>query len=222
MNDSPNRFDPEEFDKNDPKDTPIIGGLTSDNVAGHLLQQMGVLKSFSISKVITEEELNNLYQKASEKSTNEKDFEKNVKKSLSKISKPNVKKEPIPGIIYKSNSIEMEKIIKEKIEETFSKNKMQDKDNKDGRISDERLDQLSRISIILADLISKEKLSQKEASFIIVSLVKILGLDKAGFDESDFYDFEGDNGEEDDGYGYEDDDDDFPEPGDEEEGEDPI
>jgi hypothetical protein len=188
------------FDSDEPEPSPknlIIGNSIpmNENISGHLLQQLGILKSFSVSRIISHEDVKKLHVDKEGKSTKSKKiFQDNLKKYLETSKKD----ENIPGTIYKKDileAVEVDQFVKDKINEVFSKHKVVDS------MSKEKLLHLSKIATLFASLITKEKLSQQDVSFVIISLVKLLGMDNEDFYEQFF------EGEDEDGDDEEDDED---------------
>jgi len=70
----------------------------------HVLQKTGVLKNFSIAKVVPTIELENIKLEIRKKAKNEEDFKRMFEKKLAEFGNMHDPKNPIPGIIYLKDS----------------------------------------------------------------------------------------------------------------------
>lgn len=66
----------------------------------HVLQKKGVLKTFSIAKVVKSKEMEELKSLIKSIASNEFEYNQMLKEEISKISNMHDEKNPIPGIIY--------------------------------------------------------------------------------------------------------------------------
>jgi hypothetical protein len=91
----------------------------------HILQQKGILKSFSIAKVMNEAEIKKLDATIKRTSKSKKEYNKIFKKELAKISDAYDKKNPIPGIIHPDATFVRRKALFEMANEIADTMKMQ-------------------------------------------------------------------------------------------------
>lgn len=86
----------------------------------HILQKTGVLKNFSIAKIVPMVELENLKLEIKKKTSNEEEFNKAFQKKIAEYSNMHDPKNPIPGIIY-MNDDEKKRIIYAKYAKEWAK-----------------------------------------------------------------------------------------------------
>jgi len=75
----------------------------SDIMFSHVLQKTGVLKNFSIAKIVPLVEIEKIKKEIKEKSKSEADFSLAFQKKLAAYQNMHDPKNPIPGIIYLDN-----------------------------------------------------------------------------------------------------------------------
>ena len=75
----------------------------SDIMFSHVLQKTGVLKNFSIAKIVPLIEIDKIKKELKEKSKSEADFGLAFQKKLAAYQNMHDPKNPIPGIIYLDN-----------------------------------------------------------------------------------------------------------------------
>lgn len=72
----------------------------SDNSFSHVLQKTGILKNFSIAKVVPTDEIEQIKLEIKKKSKSEEEFKKLFQQKIAEYSDMHDPKNPIPGIIY--------------------------------------------------------------------------------------------------------------------------
>ena len=72
----------------------------SDKSYSHVLQTSGVLKNFSVAKVVSRKEIDDLKQLIKAVAKDEKEYDKMLEEELAQIANMHDPKTPIPGIIY--------------------------------------------------------------------------------------------------------------------------
>jgi rubrerythrin len=68
----------------------------------HVLQKTGVLKTFTVAKIVKKKDIEELKKLIREIASNENEYKTLLEEELSKISNMHDKANPIPGIIYKT------------------------------------------------------------------------------------------------------------------------
>lgn len=155
-------------------------GTPGKEVVGHLLQLHGVLKTFSVSRLLTKDDLKKLRTDADGKpSRSKKVFTENLKKYLEQN-----KNELVPGTIYKKPIFTVDDSVKEKVRELFSKHKANPIRAIKPGPSDLDDRRLAKIAEFIANELYKENLEQGQISDILLSVADILGMDMDAFIES--------------------------------------
>jgi hypothetical protein len=77
-----------------------MGENKSDIAFSHVLQKTGILKNFSIAKVVPTLELEQLKLEIKKKTKNDEEFKKMFQQKIAEYSDMHDPKNPIPGIIY--------------------------------------------------------------------------------------------------------------------------
>lgn len=70
----------------------------------HILQKKGILKTFSVAKVVTTSEIDELKSLIKQVSSSDEEYNQMLKEEIAKISNLHDQNNPIPGIIYNSSS----------------------------------------------------------------------------------------------------------------------
>jgi hypothetical protein len=81
-----------------------MGENSKEVVFTHILQKTGILRNFSISRVVSMSELEKIKIEARKNSSNEEEFNKAFQKKISEFANLHDPKNPIPGIIYFNDS----------------------------------------------------------------------------------------------------------------------
>lgn len=77
----------------------------------HVLQKTGVLKTFTVAKVVNKKEIDDLKKLIRSVTTSESEYKQLLDEELDKLSNMHDDKNPVPGIIYDESSNEKQKAI---------------------------------------------------------------------------------------------------------------
>jgi hypothetical protein len=77
----------------------------------HVLQKTGVLKTFTVAKVVNKEDIDELKSLIQSVAEDEAEYEKLLDEELKKLSNMHDSKNPIPGIIYTDSDSDRQKIM---------------------------------------------------------------------------------------------------------------
>jgi len=97
----------------------------------HVLQKVGILKNFSVAKIVSKKEMDDLKQLIRAVSKNEKEYNKLFEAEMAEIGNMHGSKEPIPGIVYYENDIKHQSRLIALIKECFIKVKSESKTKND-------------------------------------------------------------------------------------------
>jgi hypothetical protein len=79
----------------------------------HIIQKKGILKNFTVAKLVLESEIQAIKDEIRRKTTSEEEFEKAFAEEFAKIANMHDQNNPIPGIIYSTGPNERgKKMIK--------------------------------------------------------------------------------------------------------------
>lgn len=95
----------------------------------HILQKTGVLKTFTVAKIVKKKDIDDLKSLIKSVASDEDEYKQILKEELSKLSNMHDIKNPIPGIIYNIGDGTRHQLIKA-ITLKFSQNLKQQKFNK--------------------------------------------------------------------------------------------
>ena len=74
--------------------------MSKNNPYIHILQKVGVLKNFTVAKIINKKELDDLKKLVRSVAKDNAEYEKILAEEMEKLSNMHDEKNPIPGIIY--------------------------------------------------------------------------------------------------------------------------
>ena len=77
----------------------------------HILQKTGVLKTFTVAKVVKKQDIDELKALIKSVASDEKEYKKILKEEMSKISNMHDQSNPIPGIIYPPEDTDRKKLL---------------------------------------------------------------------------------------------------------------
>jgi hypothetical protein len=77
----------------------------------HILQKTGVLKSFTVAKIVNKEEIEDLKKLIKSVAVDDDEYKTMLAEELAKISNMHDKSNPIPGIIYGTEEMVKKKMI---------------------------------------------------------------------------------------------------------------
>lgn len=124
---------------------------TPKKTYSHVLQKIGVLKNFSVAKVVNKKDIDELKQLIGEVAENKVEYDKLLEEEMIKIANMHDEKAPIPGIIYTEDT---EQIIKQ-------------------------LQVAAKA--YAAKMNRTKDITKKQMCFLIASIIKELGLTKEDF-----------------------------------------
>jgi len=78
----------------------------------HILQKAGVLKTFTVAKIVNKKEIEDLKKLIREVASNEREYKQMLQEELVKLSNMHDSKNPIPGIIYNEKEITNHQLIR--------------------------------------------------------------------------------------------------------------
>lgn len=152
------------------------------NQPTHILNQMGVLTSFSVAKKITEEDIDKFFRKNKRPGRNDQELSNMLKEKVLADIQRAVENKQIPGVLDPADiarEMGMDKNVVKNIPE------------------------LNRLIIIVAHKLSEKKYDKMSLCYLINSLVNLLGLSESDFEKfhgrSDNDDDDGDDEEADNG-----------------------
>lgn len=97
----------------------------------HILQKTGILKNFTVAKVVKKQDIEDLKSLIKSVASDDAEYKQMLAEELAKISNMHDKNNPIPGIIYSPSEMEKRKALFT-ITTKFSENvKKQDFDKKE-------------------------------------------------------------------------------------------
>lgn len=97
----------------------------------HILQKTGILKNFTVAKVVKKQDIEDLKSLIKSVASDDAEYKQMLSEELAKISNMHDKNNPIPGIIYSPSEMEKRKALFT-ITTKFSENvKKQDFDKKE-------------------------------------------------------------------------------------------
>jgi septal ring factor EnvC (AmiA/AmiB activator) len=97
----------------------------------HVLQKTGVLKTFTVAKIVKKKDIEDLKKLIKEIASDENEYKTLLEEELSKISNMHDKANPIPGIIYKTEDSDKRQTIlalTKKISKALKKNNFSKKE----------------------------------------------------------------------------------------------
>lgn len=128
----------------------------------HILNQLGVLASFSVAKKVTEGDINSFFSKQKKTGKNEKQIGKLLQEKILKEIQEAVLNQNIPGIITP------EEMAKEA--------------GVDQKIID-RMPELNRLIMVIVHKMSEKKYDKMSLCYFINSMVNLLGLTERDFEK---------------------------------------
>lgn len=77
----------------------------------HVLQKTGVLKTFTVAKIVNKREIDDLKKLVRSVTTSESEYKQLLKEEIEKLSNMHDEKNPVPGIIYGESNSEKQRAI---------------------------------------------------------------------------------------------------------------
>jgi hypothetical protein len=150
----------------------------------HILNQMGVITSFSVAKKVTEEEITKFFTKGKRSGRTEAEIEQLLRDKIVNEIQEAVADQKIPGLLSTQDlakELGLNKVVVDNMPE------------------------LNRLIMVIAHKLSEKKYDKMSLCYLINSLVNILGLNERDFQQFhkqsgvDNADSDGDDGDDDDG-----------------------
>jgi len=88
----------------------------------HILQKKGVLRTFSVAKVVRKKDIDELKTLIKSVASNDAEYNQMLKEEMAKLSDMHSDKNPIPGIIYNNDELSARRNLLYAIANKFSKN----------------------------------------------------------------------------------------------------
>ena len=130
----------------------------------HILQKKGILKTFSVAKIVKREDIKELEELIRNIASDEKEYNQILKEEMAKLSNMHDGENPIPGIIYVGHSSAIRDLLftfAEKISINLKKQKFEK----------------SELALLISSIISKLDLSQEDFANLNKELSEELGED---------------------------------------------
>lgn len=89
----------------------------------HVLQKVGVLKNFSVAKVVSKKEIEDLKQLIRAVAKDKEEYDKLFAEEMAQIANMHDPKAPVPGIIYSENTDQVLKQLKKSVKSYVDKMK---------------------------------------------------------------------------------------------------
>jgi len=158
-------------------------------IIGHLLQLHGVLKTFSVSRLLSADDLKKFkLNEAGKPSKSKKVFQENLKKYLESN-----KNESVPGTIYKKQILTMDDSIRDTVSDIFSKHSPTPKNNRDNpknnttpskekpTIGSDGCKKVSKLAVSVSNKLFEENLTEQETAQVLLTAADMLNLDIDAF-----------------------------------------
>ncbi len=155
----------------------------------HILQKKGILRTFSVAKVMRKKDIEELKSIIKQLASNEEEYDQMLKEEMERLSDMHNSDNPIPGIIYSESDRDKRRKVLYVISDKFVENLGKRKFTK------------QELALLISSMIAKLELDQDD----FAALNKDLTEELENYDErdSDYDD------EEDKEYGEDDEEDDF-------------
>lgn len=138
----------------------------------HILQKKGILKTFSVAKIVKREDIKELEELIRNIASDETEYNQILKEEIAKLSNMHDENNPIPGIIYSGHSSAKRDVLfnlAEKISENLKKKKFEK----------------SELALLISSVISKLDLNPEDFAKLNKELSEELGEDYENTDEDD-------------------------------------
>jgi len=123
------------------------------NQYSHVLQKTGILKNFTVAKVVKKREIDDLKKLIKKIASSEEEYKAILKEEMNKISNMHDQKNPIPGIIYGQSVAP----------------------------SDATNSLIYTITKRFCEGLKRQNFSDKELAFLVTAIINELGLTKEDF-----------------------------------------
>lgn len=128
----------------------------------HILNQMGVIASFSVAKKVSEEDIQKFFVKGKKSGKTEAEIEKMIKNKILGEIQDAIMKQQIPGLLSPQD-LAREMGMSKKIVDNMP--------------------ELNRLIMVIAHKLSEKKYDKMSLCYLINSLVNLLGLQESDFEK---------------------------------------
>lgn len=151
----------------------------------HILQKKGILRTFSVAKVVRKSDIEELKNVIRELASSEKEYNQMLKEEMAKLSDMHNSDNPIPGIIYTEDEKTARRNIIYAISSKFASGLTNQKFTK------------SELALLISSIISKLDLNQEDFANLNKDLSEEIGeLEDDGDEGYDNYDDDEEGDEE--------------------------
>lgn len=77
----------------------------------HILQKTGVLRTFTVAKVVKRKDIENLKTLIKTVASSEEEYNRLLNKELERVSEMHDSENPVPGIIYQKDNTKIQKLL---------------------------------------------------------------------------------------------------------------
>lgn len=128
----------------------------------HILNQMGVITSFSVAKKITEEDIHKFFNRGKRAGKKEAEIEKMLREKILNEIQEAIVKQQIPGLLSPQDLAREMGLNKDVVE---------------------NIPELNRLIMVIAHKLSEKKYDKMSLCYLINSLVNLLGLQEKDFEK---------------------------------------
>lgn len=146
----------------------------------HILQKKGILRTFSVAKVVRKKDIEELKSIIKQLASSEKEYNEMLKEEMERISDMHNSDNPIPGIIYTEDEKTARRNILYAISKKFTENLTKQKFNK------------QELALLISSMIANLDLTQEDFANLNKDITKELdefdgdeGQDYENYDEED-------------------------------------
>lgn len=128
----------------------------------HILDQMGVIISFSVAKKVIEDDIQKFFAKSKKAGKSETEIEKMINEKILGEIQDAIMKQQIPGLLSPQDLIREMGLSKKIVD---------------------NMPELNRLIMVIAHKLSEKKYDKMSLCYLINSLVNLLGLQEADFEK---------------------------------------
>ena len=141
----------------------------------HILQKKGVLRTFSVAKVVKKKDIDELKSLIKSIASNDEEYNQMLKEEMAKLSEMHSDKNPIPGIIYNNDELSARRNLLYAIANKFSKN-----------IKSMNFDK-GELAFLISSIVAKLELEHDDFTKLSEELDNELGEDEDQEEDGDEY-----------------------------------
>lgn len=128
----------------------------------HILNQMGVITSFSVAKKVTEEDINKFFVKGKKAGKTEREIENLLKERIVKEIHDAIMTQKIPGLLTAQDLAKEIGLSKSVVD---------------------NMPELNRLIMVIAHKLSEKKYDKMSLCYLVNSIVNLLGLTEQDFEK---------------------------------------